>query len=341
MKFQKAVYIYDTKKFVFRDEEMNESVHAYHVRVLPMWVGICGSDLHALEQSSRDEISLGHEWVGQVQKTGSDVSSLKPGDFVTSAVQIKCGYCPKCLAGSQDCENQYSLATDHGMLTTLSDFPEASLLKIGNEVSAETTLIEILAVAENVYTNIQNELRPEKKILIIGAGSLGLSVGLVLKHYGYRAELIEIIPQRISRGQALGLNCLNAARLLLDPQSKANYDIVIDASGDHLSGKGGWMYLEHFGKKKFLGVILAKYSQVDFRPTVFFLKNATLKWVQGCTNESLLKAMENWNNKISQIGPHMVSHHFEFSEVNEAFAMAKDREKSGRVVIKIQDKIKK
>lgn len=338
MKFKKAVYIYDTKKFIYREEEMSESVHPHHVRVLPMWVGICGSDLHALEQTSREEISLGHEWVGQVQETGSLVSSLKRGDFVTSAVQIKCGHCPQCLAGTQECQNQYSLATDHGMLATLSDFPEAGLLKIENEVTAETTLIEILAVAENVYTNIQDELRPEKKILIIGAGSLGLSVALVLKHYGFPTDLIEIIPSRISRGQALGLNCLNAGRLLMDPQNKASYDIVIDASGDHLAGKGGWSYLEHFGKKKFLGVILAKYSHVDFRPTVFFLKNATLKWVQGCTNESLVNAIENWNSKIPQIGPHMVSHHFSFSEVNEAFAMAKDREKSGRVVIKIQDK---
>ncbi len=338
MKFRKAVYIYDTKKFIFREEEMNESVHPHHVRVIPMWVGICGSDLHALEQSNRAEISLGHEWVGQVQETGSQVSTLKAGDFVTSAVQIKCGYCPPCLAGSQECENQYSLATDHGMLATLSDFPEAGLLKIDSEVSAETTLIEILAVAENVFTNISDELDSDKKILIIGAGSLGLSMGLVLKHYGYKTDVIENIPQRIARGQALGLNCQNAARLLMDPQSKASYDIVIDASGDHLSGKGGWMYLEHFGKKKFLGVILAKYSQVDFRPTVFFLKNATLKWVQGCTNESLKTSMKNWNSKISQIGPHMVSHHFDLAEVNEAFSMAKDREKSGRVVIKIQDK---
>ncbi|MES2527846.1 MAG: alcohol dehydrogenase catalytic domain-containing protein [Bdellovibrionota bacterium] len=338
MKFQRAVYIYDTKKFIFREEEMNDSVDPHHVRVLPMWVGICGSDLHALEQTSRKEISLGHEWVGQVQETGSQVSTLKPGDFVTSAVQIKCGQCPKCLAGSEDCENQYSLATDHGMLATLSDFPETALLKMNNDVSAETTLIEILAVAENVYTNIRTELESEKKILIIGAGSLGLSVGLVLKHYGHCTDLIEVIPQRISRGQALGLNCINATRLLMDPQSKASYDIIIDASGDHLASKGGWSYLEHFGKKQFLGIILAKYSHVDFRPTVFFLKNATLKWVQGCTNDSLKAAMKNFTDKIAHIGPHMVSHQFELTQVNEAFAMAKDREKSGRVVIKIQDK---
>ncbi len=338
MKFQKAVYIYDTKKFIFREEEMDESVHPHHVRVLPMWVGICGSDLHALEQTSRKEICLGHEWVGQVQETGSKVTSLKRGDFVTSVVQIRCGYCQQCLAGNQECQNLYSLATEHGMLKTLSDFPEAGLLKIENDVSAETTLIEILAVAENVFTEIKKEISADKKILIIGAGSLGLSVGLVLKNYGHPADLVELIPQRISRAQALGLNCMNAGRLLMDPQYKGCYDIVIDASGDHLSGKGGWSYMEYFGKMKFLGVILAKYSHVEFRPTIFFLKNATLKWVQGCTNASLITAMKNWKAKVPQIGPHMVSHHFNLAEVNEAFAMAKDREKSGRVVIKIQDK---
>lgn len=338
MKFEEAIFLKRDQKFSIRTGELSP-LHEKHVLVRPLWVGICGSDLVAMELNLVDELSLGHEWVGEVIQAGEGVEQYKPGDMVTSTVLIKCGYCPSCLANKPDCDKQFFLSPDAGMLRTVADLPAASLIKLPSNVSHNTTLIEILAVAENVHTQLKPHLSRELDVLIIGAGSLGLSVALVLQQYGHKVELIEVIKSRIARAKELNLLCSHPGKMLLDPSKKNRYSMIIDASGDHLQGKGGWSYLEYFGAKHFMGVILAKYTkELSLKATFYFTKNATLKWIQGCTNESIKLAVQNWNSRIEELGRHMISHVYDYSQIDDAFIQAKDRETAGRVVIKVQDK---
>lgn len=339
MKFEEALYFKHDQKFALRTGEISKPLHEKHLLINPLWVGICGSDLVAIEMNIAETLSLGHEWVGQIAEIGSAVTTFKPGDIVTSTVLIKCGYCKNCVEQRTECLNQFYLAPDAGMLRTVAELPEASLVKLPSDVSPDSTLLEIIAVAENVHTQLLPYLKADKKILVIGAGSLGISVALTFAHYGYSVEVMEVIKSRIARARTLGISCTNLAQMLLDPDKKGHYEIIIDASGDHLGGKGGWNYLEHFGSKQFMGVILAKYSKdISLKATLYFLKNATLKWIQGCTKESLDLAIKNWAPRIKNLGQHMISHIYDYADVNQAFTTAKDRENSGRVVIKVQDK---
>ncbi|PWT93208.1 MAG: hypothetical protein C5B54_02255, partial [Acidobacteria bacterium] len=61
--------------------------------------GICGSDLHVLH--GRDPVPadtiLGHEFIGVVQDTGSDLVTLRPGDRVLSPFTTNCGSCFYCI----------------------------------------------------------------------------------------------------------------------------------------------------------------------------------------------------------------------------------------------------
>lgn len=339
MKYEEALFYTSTQKFSISSKEKSEDLHPRHVLVRPLWVGICGSDLVLMELNLFECLSLGHEWIGEVSRVGKDVTTLKPGDLVTSAVLIKCGYCPSCIAGKETCDTQYFLSNNEGMLKTIAELPEAALLKLSGDINHNSTLFEILAVAENVHTQIKDILHPDKKVLIIGAGTLGLSTGLVMKHYGFEADIIEPIKSRIERARNLGLRCAHPTTFMIDPSRKGMYDIVIDASGDHLNSKGGWSSVDHFGAKHFTGVILAKYSkEVSMKAMIYFMKNATLKWIQGCTNDSLKLAIQNWSSSINEIGKHMVSHVYDFSEVNDGFDKAREREDAGRVIIKVQDK---
>lgn len=69
---------------------------------------ICGSDLHIYSggfPQLRDMV-LGHEFMGIVEETGSDVKNLRPGDRVVVPFPIACGHCFFCnthLPGH--CEN--------------------------------------------------------------------------------------------------------------------------------------------------------------------------------------------------------------------------------------------
>ncbi|GAB04400.1 threonine dehydrogenase-like Zn-dependent dehydrogenase [Gordonia amarae] len=61
---------------------------------------ICGSDLWPYRGVEPvDRTKMGHEYVGVVEKVGSAVRTLRPGDFVVGSFVISCGECPICLDG--------------------------------------------------------------------------------------------------------------------------------------------------------------------------------------------------------------------------------------------------
>ncbi|MDX2650616.1 alcohol dehydrogenase catalytic domain-containing protein, partial [Streptomyces sp. PA03-1a] len=64
--------------------------------------GLCGSDLHLYEVlapfMTPGDI-LGHEPMGIVEETGSEVDNLAPGDRVVVPFQIACGTCYMCREG--------------------------------------------------------------------------------------------------------------------------------------------------------------------------------------------------------------------------------------------------
>jgi threonine dehydrogenase-like Zn-dependent dehydrogenase len=61
---------------------------------------ICGSDLHFYHNPAFNGlgIRLGHEFVGTVTETGTDIRNLRPGDQVLVSGVVGCGRCIACLA---------------------------------------------------------------------------------------------------------------------------------------------------------------------------------------------------------------------------------------------------
>ncbi|OUE09909.1 NADP-dependent alcohol dehydrogenase C 2 [Clavibacter michiganensis] len=67
-------------------------------------VGVCHSDLHALDQPGRDHALVpGREFVGEVVAVGSAVTALAPGDPVAVGnIVDSCGVCRMCRAGQEN-----------------------------------------------------------------------------------------------------------------------------------------------------------------------------------------------------------------------------------------------
>ena len=64
--------------------------------------GLCGSDLHLFhgrEVGVDEGTVIGHEAVGEVVATGSDVKNLKVGDIVFAPFTTSCGNCFYCQSG--------------------------------------------------------------------------------------------------------------------------------------------------------------------------------------------------------------------------------------------------
>ena len=63
---------------------------------------ICTSDLHIIRgfvPQAKDGIILGHEFVGEVVETGSEITNLKVGDRVCANCETFCGECYFCKKG--------------------------------------------------------------------------------------------------------------------------------------------------------------------------------------------------------------------------------------------------
>ncbi len=71
--------------------------------------GVCHSDLHFVDGLYMwpTPAILGHEAAGVVEKVGSQVTYVKPGDHVIACLSVFCGYCQECMSGHPNlCSNQ-------------------------------------------------------------------------------------------------------------------------------------------------------------------------------------------------------------------------------------------
>lgn len=332
-----AYYNFKSSGFEIRTEELNDDLSEYQVLVRIKWVGICGSDISTLEINFLNEIILGHEWVGEITALGNKVSGFAIGDMVTSGNKISCGHCQNCLSQKDKCQNLYLLTANHGMLKEFAIFPVGGLIKIPKDSNKNSTLFEIFAVAENVLMREKKLIRASAgKIIIMGCGLLGLSTGLVLQRENIPFEIIDTDLSRVKRAKALNFSARTLSKAILDEQWKDHFELVIDATGDHLAGPGGWKFLDHFGAQEFHGIILAKYNHdVALKTFRLFSKQANLRWIQGCTNESLAQAIDFFKDDIDRLGALLITHTFNLDRVSEAFTVAKDRTLSGRVIIEV------
>jgi len=172
------------------------------VRVKNRLSGICGSDLSLFFLEANPKISLaalpglsrvflGHEICGEIIEAGNDVNNLKTGDRVVyQKILPNClnkeinPPCEHCQQGNYAiCKNQSegALPTDTGGGWSESFIAhESELIKIPAKISDEqAVLIEPAAVALRAV--LRKMPQPEDKVLIIGAGIIGLLILHIIK----------------------------------------------------------------------------------------------------------------------------------------------------------------
>jgi len=133
---------------------------------------------------------IGHEIVGEIIETGSDVNNFKSGDIVAINPGLTCEareispLCPTCSSGrSSNCENFSEGNLPPGMFTGINSginggfapylvAHKTQLFKVPKGLSIKAaTMTEPLAVAlQAVFDNMPNE---DEKALVIGSGVIG------------------------------------------------------------------------------------------------------------------------------------------------------------------------
>lgn len=146
--------------------------------------GICGSDLHMTQDPAFNiapDSVLGHEYSGRVVECGKQVSDLKVGDAVTVAPLRGCGQCASCQRGEPAWCSAFSL--QGGGFAQWATAKSHQCRVIPSSVGlADSALAEPLAVA--LHGVMRARLKPGAKVLILGAGAIGLAVAFWARRLG-------------------------------------------------------------------------------------------------------------------------------------------------------------
>ena len=101
----KAAFLTGINQFEIKQTPDPKIIHNTDVLIRIKTVGVCGSDIHYFtsgrigSQIVQFPFIVGHEAAGIVEKTGSKVTRVKPGQRIAIDPALSCGHCDQCKAG--------------------------------------------------------------------------------------------------------------------------------------------------------------------------------------------------------------------------------------------------
>jgi threonine dehydrogenase-like Zn-dependent dehydrogenase len=142
---------------------------------------ICGSDLWPYR--GFDEVSgpsaMGHEYVGIVEEVGTEVTTIKPGQFVIGSFFASDNTCEICHAGYQSsCVNRVGIGSE-GAQAELMRVPLADGTLVATpDVPTDDLIPDFLALSDVLGTGwfgaVAAEAGPGKTVAVVGDGAVGL-----------------------------------------------------------------------------------------------------------------------------------------------------------------------
>jgi threonine dehydrogenase-like Zn-dependent dehydrogenase len=165
---------------------------------------VCGSDLWDYRGINpvTQPTPMGHEYCGIVEEVGSDVHSIKPGQFVIGSFFASDNTCPICQAGYQSSCVHREYVGMGGAQAELLRVPLADgTLVATSDIPSDDLIPSLLAASDVLGTGwfgaVAAEVGPGKTVAVVGDGAVGLLAVLAAKQLG--AERIIAMSRHESR----------------------------------------------------------------------------------------------------------------------------------------------
>lgn len=245
-------------------------------------VGVCGSDVHYYEHGRIGDyvvdhpLILGHELSGRIAAVGSDVDPSRVGRRVAVEPQRPCRTCKQCKAGRYNlCQDIEFYATPpiDGAFTEYVRIQDDFAYDIPDSVSDEAAaLIEPLSVG--LWACERAQIKPGSRVLIAGAGPIGIIAAQAARAYGATEIYItDIAEERLAF--ALEHGATHALNALTDSTEGLDVDAFIDASGAPQAVRSGIKAVGPAGR-----VILVGLGADNVELPVSYIQNREI-WLSG------------------------------------------------------------
>lgn len=224
----------DVPEIALAPDEVNIRVKA---------AGICGSDVHGYKGVTGRRIPpmiMGHEFAGEIVGMGAEVKDYKVGDRVCVNPVNNCGECEFCRQRlEQFCvkKRQYGCLAENGAFQEYLCVDAKCLIPLADSVSySEGACVEPLAVgvrAVNRAGNIEG-----RNILIVGAGTIGLTVLMAAKRMNPAKIIVSDMSDiRLELAKKIGADITvnpagtDAAEFVRSQTGGAGVDVSFEAVG--------------------------------------------------------------------------------------------------------------
>jgi threonine dehydrogenase-like Zn-dependent dehydrogenase len=152
---------------------------------------VCGSDLWPYRgiEAVNGPSPMGHEYVGIVEEVGSDVTTIRPGQFVVGSFFASDNTCEICRAGYQtSCLNRQPGAATGAQAERLRVPLADGTLVATPEVPSDDLVPSLLAASDVLGTGwfgaVAAEVQAGKTVAVVGDGAVGLLGVLAAKQLG-------------------------------------------------------------------------------------------------------------------------------------------------------------
>lgn len=235
----KAIVIPNPNEIEIREVPMPE-VKEGEALLKVKYVGICGADVASFtgnQPFTTYPRIPGHEFSAEIVTIPENDKGLRAGDIVTCNPYFNCGECYSCKRGFVNCctDNQTMGVQRDGAFCEYIAMPVKRIYH-GKGLSAkELALIEPFSISQHAVSRA--EIKKTDKVLVIGAGPIGLFALLAAKHKCAKIAVADVLDNRLELAKQYGADAVvNTKEKSLEQFTKEftdgdGFDVCIEACG--------------------------------------------------------------------------------------------------------------
>jgi L-iditol 2-dehydrogenase len=328
----KSIVLTGLSRIEISDRPVPEIENPGDVLIRMRSVGVCGSDIHYYRtgrigsQVVQFPFVLGHEGAGVIEKTGSGVTALKPGDRVAIDPAMPCHNCDQCRDGRpHTCRNLRFLGCPgqaEGCLSEYIVMPASSCIVLPENVTMDQgALSEPLSIG--LYTVRSAGDIKGKAVGILGSGPIGLSVlqSAVAAGAG-EVYVTDKIDERLAVASGMGaawagnVDTADVVRDILERKPE-QLSVVFECCGQQEAADQAVQLLKPGGTLIIIGI--PEFERWTFGSDDMRRKEISIRNIRR-QNESINDTIQMIASGIIQPDT-MQTHNFTLDETAEAFEM--------------------
>ena len=298
--------------------------------------GICGSDIgNILGVSSKPTEKIGHEVSGIIVKVGKNVKQYKIGERVILNHHCPCKNCHYCVHGN---ETMCKMFTEEIEPCGLSQrfrisgwiIENKGIFKIPDKISFnDATLVEPLSCCLRSWKKIKSQ--KNDKVMIFGFGTIGIMHSIIANERGLNRIIVEFdeFRREFGKKENFGEEFVDANKDLDEYDSKI--DLCIIANSDISCIQKALKVLRKGGSILFFGEPKVN-SKIKIDMSEFYSKEISLMTSYAAANDDFENAIKFLIEKHVEIAK-LISHEFDFENVNEAIKLAENGKNRIKVVV--------